>query len=67
MHEFLREDPRPDLDPKILAILEQDREAFKRIEDKLDVLIDKLQEFAEQIEESVVRIEDAGREPRDDY
>lgn len=39
-------------------------EAIKKVEDKLDALIDRLGEFSDQIEEAIVRIEDAHQ---DDY
>jgi len=51
-----------DLDPQILEILDNDRAAFKRIEEKLDAIIEKLSELPDQIEEFVIRIEDAARD-----
>jgi hypothetical protein len=51
-----------DLDPQILEILANDRAAFKRIEEKLDAIIEKLSELPDQIEEFVIRIEDAARD-----
>jgi hypothetical protein len=59
--------PIVDLDPEILDTLTKDRESFKRIEAKLDLLLEQLKELPEQIEEFVIRIEDAARDNSEEW
>ncbi len=45
----------------MIALLHEVIAGQQKIEEKVDALIENLGEFADQVEESVVRVEDAAR------